>query len=239
MASFPDFPEQLARLREGPVEGPRWGASRLVAMGAVLAAVLVVVVAAALFALRPSPPGEVLPAAASPPAPFVAAPVPAATVSPVPPSAASGAPGARVYVVGQVREPGVVTLPAGARVEDAVEAAGGATGRADLTVINLARPVQDGEQILVPKPGESPAPAPIATAAPSGSGPAGAPAGPINLNTATAADLDSLPGVGPVIAQRIVDWRQQNGGFTSVDDLGEVSGIGDATLGRLRPLVTV
>lgn len=232
MAPLPDFPEQLARLREGPGEGPRWAVPLPAALAGVVVTVVVVAVAAMLL-LRPAPAGEVLPAPLLTPAAPVAAPVPSPMSSPGPSSAG---PGARVYVVGQVREPGVVTLPAGARVEDAVEAAGGATGKADLAVINLARPVQDGEQIVVPKPGESlPAAAPSAAASPGASGAVG----PVNLNTATAADLDALPGVGPVIAQRIVDWRTQNGGFTSVDDLGEVSGIGDATLSKLRPLVTV
>jgi competence protein ComEA len=151
----------------------------------------------------------------------------------------------RVYVVGQVQRPGVVSLAAGARVEDAVDAAGGATGKADLAVMNLARKVVDGERIVVPRPGEKvpaadPMPAPDGAAPSDGqAGTSSAPGTPVDLNTATVADLDALPGVGPVIAGRIVAWRQQNGNFKTVDDLGEVSGIGDATLEKLRPLVRV
>lgn len=155
-----------------------------------------------------------------------------------PPSASSFL----VHVVGQVHRPGVVRLPAGSRVDDALRAAGGATRSADLALVNLARPVSDGEQIHVPKPGEMPAPPPAAPPA-AGSGGAkesgSAASGPVNLNTASEADLDSLPGVGPVLAARIVQWRTTNGRFTSVDDLGEVSGIGDKLLAQLRPLVTV
>ncbi|UIJ33465.1 helix-hairpin-helix domain-containing protein [Allobranchiibius sp. GilTou73] len=155
-----------------------------------------------------------------------------------------------VQVVGQVRHPGVVTLRAGARVQDAVAAAGGALPSADLTAVNLARVVTDGEQIQVPKPGQTMTPAPGAVGGGSGEGSAPVTAagggssdasagGVINLNTADVTGLDALPGVGPVLAQRIVDWRTQNGRFTSVDELGEVSGIGDKVLARLRPHVTV
>jgi competence protein ComEA len=148
----------------------------------------------------------------------------------------------RVYVVGQVRRPGVVTLAPGARVEDAVDAAGGATGTADLTVMNLARKIVDGERIVVPRPGEkvpTEVPAPVAEGGADASAGAAAPGVPLDLNTATVAQFDALPGVGPVIAGRIVAWRQQNGRFNRVDDLAEVQGIGDATLEKLRPLVRV
>jgi len=147
-----------------------------------------------------------------------------------------------VHVVGQVRRPGVVRLPPGARVLDAVRAAGGATSAADLNHLNLARPVADGEQIVVPKPGESilPGGAPGVGGAGAGSSAGvGSGGGLVDLNTADAAALDSLPGVGPVLAQRILDWRAQHGRFTSVDELGEVSGIGDKILATIRPKVTV
>lgn len=147
-----------------------------------------------------------------------------------------------VHVVGQVHRPGVVRLPAGSRVDDALRAAGGATRSADLALVNLARPVSDGEQIHVPKPGETPSPPPVVPPAATSGGAKGAPpaaSGPVNLNTASESDLDSLPGVGPVLAARIIQWRTTNGRFTSVDDLGEVSGIGDKLLAQLRPLVTV
>ncbi|HET9729976.1 MAG TPA: ComEA family DNA-binding protein, partial [Acidimicrobiia bacterium] len=123
-------------------------------------------------------------------------------------------------VVGAVHHPGIVKLAAGARVIDAVRAAGGATARADLSRLNLAAVVADGTRIAVPKVGE---PVPPLDGAPTNSNP---PEGPVNLNTATAEQLDALPGVGPVLAQRIVDWRTAHGGFHSVDDLQQVSGIG-------------
>ena len=138
-----------------------------------------------------------------------------------------------VDVAGKVRHPGIAVLDAGSRVVDALKAAGGARPGIDLSGLNLARVLVDGEQILVGVP----APAgPAASAAPS----AGAPGGPlVNLNTATETDLDALPEVGPVTAQSILSWRDEHGGFTSVDELLEVDGIGDATLAKLAPLVTV
>jgi competence protein ComEA len=149
-----------------------------------------------------------------------------------------------VHVVGQVGKPGLVRLRVGARVADALEAAGGATRRADVAALNLARVVVDGEQILVPKPGESPPPAGAVGSGASGGaagagGGGGGAGGLVNLNTADLAALDSLPGVGPVLAQRILDWRTEHGRFTSVEELGEVSGIGDKMLSQLRPKVTV
>lgn len=142
-----------------------------------------------------------------------------------------------VHVVGQVRHPGLVRLGKGARVADAVAAAGGATRRAELAAINLARPVVDGEQIVVPAPGEAVPSAGPGTA--SGGGVGASPASPVNLNAAGLADLDSLPGIGPVLAQRILDWRAEHGRFTSVDELGEVVGIGDRLLQQLRSKVAV
>ncbi len=137
-----------------------------------------------------------------------------------------------VHVVGEVRRPGLVRLPPGSRVADAIEAAGGLSKGGSSGGLNLARLLVDGEQVDVAHD--------AATAPPvaSGSG-SGAPAGPVNLNTATVDDLDTLPGVGPVMAGRIIDWRTQNGRFASVDQLREVSGIGDRTFERLAPLVTV
>ncbi|MFP5372715.1 MAG: helix-hairpin-helix domain-containing protein [Actinomycetes bacterium] len=139
-----------------------------------------------------------------------------------------------VSVVGPVARPGLVTLSAGARVADAVEAAGGLLPGADPASVNLAAPVSDGEQIAVALPG--------ASAAPAGTGTAGgdtAAGGPLDLNTATAADLDELPGIGPVLAQRIVDHRSRHGPFTGVDQLDDVPGIGPATAAELAELVAV
>ncbi len=138
-----------------------------------------------------------------------------------------------VHVVGQVRRPGVLHLPPGSRVADALEAAGGATGKADLGGVNLARVLVDGEQVRVPRPGEV-----VLGAAGPGGGGAGPPGALVPLNSADLATLDALPGVGPVLAGRIVDWRTVHGRFTTVDELAEVSGIGEKLLERLRPLVT-
>jgi competence protein ComEA len=143
-----------------------------------------------------------------------------------------------VHVVGEVREPGVQRLPSGSRVLDAVDAAGGATRRADLGAVNLARVLLDGEQVRVPAPGEAPAPVRAPGGAEAGAGGSATTGVPVSLNTADLAALDTLPGVGPVLAQRIVDWRTVHGRFTSVDELTEVSGIGEKLLEQLRPLVS-
>lgn len=143
-----------------------------------------------------------------------------------------------VHVAGAVKEPGIVELRPGDRVVDALRAAGGATSKADLGALNLARPVTDGEQVYVPLPGESP-PAPAAVAGSSGGGGGVGSDGVVDLNTADAQALDSLPGVGPVLAERILDWRLEHGRFTSVDELAEVSGIGDKLLSQIREKVRV
>jgi competence protein ComEA len=159
-------------------------------------------------------------------------PVPAALVSAAPLVPTSGRASASpsrgptgqvvvVDVVGRVRRPGLVRLPAGSRVDDAVRAAGGAVPGTDLSGVNLARVLVDGEQIAV---GITPRAPP-----PGASGSSAAGAGLINLNTATAEQLDSLPGIGPVLAQRILDWRTEHGRFVSADQLRQVSGIGEAT----------
>ncbi|MGO2774465.1 MAG: CRISPR-associated protein Cas5 [Brachybacterium tyrofermentans] len=144
-----------------------------------------------------------------------------------------------VHVSGAVQSPGVVHLPPGSRVEDALQAAGGTAKEADLAAINLARPLADGEQIHVPVPGEEVPHVPAPGDAESGGGTdgvsgAGADGGTIDLNTASAAQLEELPGVGPSIAQRILEHREKNGPFASVDGLLEVSGIGPATLEKIR-----
>lgn len=150
--------------------------------------------------------------------------------APVEPSAAAVV---VVHVTGQVVRPGLVELPAGSRVADAVAAAGGVTKPRAADSVNLARVLVDGEQVVVGvgAVGAPAAPAPV--------GASGGSTGPVDLNTADAAALDALPGIGPVLAERIVSWRQENGRFGSVDELGEVSGIGEAILGRLRSLVRV
>lgn len=163
----------------------------------------------------------------------------AAVSSPAPGTAPTPSELVVVDVVGQVHTPGLVTLPAGSRVFDAVAAAGGATEGAELGAINLARPVVDGEQVRVPAPGEVVAPPAQPAGAPAVPGGAPAGGGLVNLNTADEATLDTLPGIGPALAARIVAWRTDNGPFASVDELDEVSGIGPAMLAKVRDLVTV
>ncbi|CAN5403017.1 hypothetical protein BH11ACT1_BH11ACT1_23470 [soil metagenome] len=145
-----------------------------------------------------------------------------------------------VHVVGQVASPGIVQLPAGSRVDDAIRAAGGATARADLAALNLARVVIDGEQVVVPAPGdEASGQGGTRPGGRTAAGATGSASGTVDLNDADAAALDALPGIGPVLAGRIVDWRTANGRLTSVDQLGEVDGIGPTLLAKLRPLVRV
>jgi competence protein ComEA len=140
-----------------------------------------------------------------------------------------------VSVVGLVAHPGLVTLPSGSRVADAVEAAGGLLPDADTTSINLAAVVSDGQQVAVGVPGAvtGPVPGPSAGGATPGAG------GLLDLNRASAAELDALPGIGPVLAGRIVDYRSAHGAFRSVDQLDDVPGIGPAIAAELAELVTV
>ena len=135
-----------------------------------------------------------------------------------------------VDVVGKVRHPGLVRLPPGSRVADALAAAGGALPGAPTDGLNLARKLVDGEQIVVGAPAAGPGPASTGAAASPGL---------LNLNLATLAELDALPGLGPVLARRIVDWRTAHGAFASVDQLREVEGIGARRLESLRGLLTV
>ena len=138
---------------------------------------------------------------------------------------------AYVHVSGAVRAPGLYVVGADARVIDAVSAAGGLADDADASAINLARPVTDGEQLVVPVEGEAP---PAGPSAGSGSAP-----GLVSVNTADAGALEELPGIGPALAARIIDWRDTEGPFATVDDLLAVSGIGPKVLESLRDLVTV
>jgi competence protein ComEA len=137
-----------------------------------------------------------------------------------------------VDVVGAVRRPGLYRLSEGARIADAVTRAGGATRKAELALLNLAAPLADGQQVVVPQHGVAPVAATAGTAAGTG-----VVAGPVHLNTATLAQLDSLPGVGPVTAQKILDYRQKHGSFASVDELDAVPGIGPARMDQLQDLV--
>ena len=155
----------------------------------------------------------------------------------VPPAETTAASAAVVVdVVGAVRRPGLYRLEQGTRISDAVSRAGGATPKADLALINLAAPLADGEQVVVPKRGAAPLGAPTAAGGSAGGGAAPA-TGPVQLSTATLEQLDSLPGIGPVTAQKILDYRQKHGAFTSVDELDAVPGIGPARLDQLKDLV--
>lgn len=144
----------------------------------------------------------------------------------------------RVYVSGAVVHPDVYELPYDAIVKDAVAVAGGPTGEADLDRINLARQVRDEEQIYVPHKGEKTPPV-SPPSGPSSISPSSQEGGKVNINTASAEELDTLPGVGPSIAQRIIDYRTANGPFRSIEDLKNVRGIGDATFEKLKDKVTV
>ena len=180
---------------------------RQIAIAAV--AILVVLVLGSRLLLRAEAP-------AAPPIPTAAATTTAAAQLLV------------VDVVGAVRRPGLYRLPSGARVADALSRAGGVTPKAQIELVNLAAPIADGEQIVVPRRG---------SAITAGSGAAGASSGPVHLNTATLEQLDALPGVGPVTAQKILDYRQQHGAFGSVEELDAVPGIGPARLEQLKELV--
>jgi competence protein ComEA len=182
---------------------------RVLAVGVL--ALLVLVVAGKML-LRPAPP---------------AVPPPVRVAASSPRSASS----ARLFVnvVGAVRRPGLYRLRGGSRVADAVTRAGGPTPKAQIELVNLAARIADGEQIVVPRRG-------LAGSSAAASGGAMA-AGPVHLNSATLEQLDALPGVGPVTAQKILDYRQQHGAFGSVDELDAIAGIGPARLEQLRGLV--
>ncbi len=202
-------------------ERPHWRLAAVAAAGAVL---LGVAVAVGLVVSGPGTEPEVPPA------------LPAASVSEVrTPGGTSTAPSGGsivISVVGRVAKPGLVTLPDGARVADALEATGGMAPGTRLGGLNLARRLNDGEQIYVGIP------TPPNAGTPAGAPGAGQPgAGPVDLNAATLAALDTLPGVGPVTAQRILDWRTEHGRFASVDQLREVEGIGPTRFARLKDLV--
>lgn len=144
-----------------------------------------------------------------------------------------------VHMLGAVNRPGIVQLTLGARVIDAVAAAGGYSSEAETVSVNLARTVVDGEQIFVPKIGEIPAASFIGGVGGAGGVGGGSAGGKVSLNLGNLQELDTLPRIGPAMAQRIIDWRSKNGPFKSIEQLREVAGIGDATFAGLKDLVTL
>ena len=170
----------------------------------------------------------------------VASSLPSASGAVAPSASTSASPSTTliVDVTGWVRKPGVFAFEPGDRVIDAVERAGGARDNADLTLLNLAAPLVDGQQILVPKEGAS-ASGTVSGTTPGTTGAPGSTGGLVNINTADEATLETLNGVGPVLAASIIAYRTEHGPFTSIDQLDEVSGIGPATMEDLRSQVTV
>ncbi|OLF16686.1 hypothetical protein BU204_15625 [Actinophytocola xanthii] len=212
---------------------PRWRLAALAAAGVVLG---IAVAVGLVLASAPE----------TPEVPEIAPALPVASVSAS--GRTAGAPDTAggsmvISVVGKVARPGLVTLPEGSRVADALEAAGGPARGAQLGGLNLARRLSDGEQIYVGVP--VPPGADPGAGTSGGGGPGGAPAagtggtGPVDLNSASLSALDTLPGIGPVTAQRIIDWRTQNGRFASVEQLREIEGIGPTRFARLKDLVVV
>jgi competence protein ComEA len=192
-----------------------------VALGVIAALVVASVAAVVLWpaSAGPAPESSLPRASAAPPESMASAPVSLLVVQ----------------AAGAVAKPGLYRLVPGSRVDDLVQAAGGLAADADPDRINLAAPLSDGQKVYVPRTGEQ-VPADADTGRPAGSSPSAAP---LDLNAATVAQLDALPGVGPATAQAIVDYRAQHGRFRSVDDLLGVRGIGPAKLDQIRPLVRV
>lgn len=215
------FCPQVAKMKaeaKSPLEGRvnQWLEAHRTLVLAVVG--LLIATAALVFALRWQAPAPIV---IEPPDPS-ATPLPTATSGPM-----------QVYISGAVVRPDVYTLPPGAIVRDAVEAAGGLTADADRDRINLAQHLSDGEHVHIPRVGEAPTPAPQVSAG------TPTPSGPIDINTATQAELETLPGIGPALAQRIIEYREEHGPFTSIEQIQNVSGIGPAKFEAIKDLITV
>ncbi|WP_433662942.1 ComEA family DNA-binding protein [Nocardia sp. CA-128927] len=245
-------PERFRGIRLDP---GRRGLCTLLAIGVVAMVVAAVVIFRERPVARPVPPLPAVRTTATPAVARMSSAVPpntAASPGAVPvPGEPGAAPGTElvVSVVGLVHRTGLVRLPAGSRVADALAAAGGAQDGADLAGLNLAQRLADGDQVLVGPPGPNPGPPQLGSAtinaggrpsaAPSGSAHPTTPSGRVDLNTATESELEALPGIGPVMAKAIIAWRTAHGRFTDVTQLGQVDGIGPTRLSRLRELVKV
>ena len=232
--------DRLAGLRD-----LRWSRPLVAGAGALVALAVLVVVGMAFLGSATPAPKLTLPRAEPGAAPVdgTGAP-PGATAGGAPAGSLPAAPPVTVivHVAGQVASPGVYAVPVGGRVADAVVAAGGTASEADVEQLNLAARVSDGERIYVPRKGEAVPAAPAFPVRSSSSGTAakgGSPAGPVDLNTATAEQLEALPGVGPATSKAILAYRTSHGRFRSVTELLEVPGIGPAKLESLRPMVRV
>ncbi|MFG3494074.1 helix-hairpin-helix domain-containing protein [Streptomyces sp. NPDC047928] len=238
-------PERVVPTRVGPVHGgeglregrtgwwsrmPLWLRLRCGMEPRTLAALTVVLAVAAVLAGRYFWTGRPEPVRP----PDIVGHAEPATMATGRPRAQPSPPGVVVDVGGKVRKPGVVRLPAGSRVADALHAAGGVRPGTDLTGLNRARVLMDGEHVLVGVPAAA---QPAGVPGASGGRGQGAPPALVSLNSATAEELDTLPGVGPVLAQHILDHRAEHGGFRSVAELREVKGIGDRRFAELQPLV--
>ncbi|MFG1792361.1 helix-hairpin-helix domain-containing protein [Nocardia sp. NPDC049149] len=240
-------PERFRGIRFDP---GRRGVRTLLVVGVVATVVAGVVVFRERPVALPVPPLAAVPTTTTPAAAKLSSALPSAAAAPgatpQPHAAAPPATELVISVVGLVQHTGLVRLPAGSRVADALTAAGGPQPGADLTGLNMAQPLIDGDQVLVGPPGQTPGPPRLgsttinATGRPTThpSGPA-TPPGRVNLNAATESELDALPGVGPITAKAIITWRTSHGRFTDITQLGQVDGIGPARLARLRDLVQI
>jgi competence protein ComEA len=207
-----------------------------------IAALLVVALVAGVVWYRLGMASSAADGGSTAPVPASAPAVPRAAAGAATTTTAGASEGVTVHVAGAVATPGVYELDGDARVIDAVESAGGGVPEADLDRLNLAEKLVDGERVLVQKVGDPAAPAvPAGSGLPAGGAPGapGVPAGPVNVNTAGQAELETLPGIGPTLAQAIIAERERRGGFRAVNELRSVRGIGDKRFADLEPLVTI